>query len=491
MSSPLENLEPRYVWRHFDTIRQTPRPSKHEEKIVDVIRSWAKERGFEVLQDTAGGIGNVIVRVPATPGHENAPTVVLQGHVDMVCEKNSDVEFDFMNDPIQVVVDGDWVRSVGTTLGADNGIGVATGMAIADDPDAVHGPLELLLTIDEETGLTGAMDLDGSLITGRIMINLDTEEDGAVYIGCAGGADSTAEFSISRRTALIGSVPLKMTVRGLKGGHSGVDIHENRGNAIKIAVRTLLSALEQELELDLISLEGGSKHNAIPREAFAVFRLPEASVAAMREIIETRLAGFKEELGAMDPDLEIVLEELEDGEDIEKPMNIHARDRLLHALNGIPHGVLAMSREVPGLVETSNNLAVINTEETRAVLTTSHRSSVMPSLFAVQSQVRSICVLAGATVEVHDAYPGWKPNPDSPIVKTMVEVYEELFGKKPELKAIHAGLECGLLLEKVPDMDIVSIGPEIRNPHSPDERVQISSVQRFYEAVKGVLAKLA
>jgi len=491
MSSPLENLAPRYVWRHFDTIRQTPRPSKHEEKIVEVIKSWAAERGFEVLQDTAGGVGNVIVRVPATPGHENAPTVVLQGHVDMVCEKNSDVEFDFMNDPIEVVVDGDWVRSVGTTLGADNGIGVATGMAVADDPDTVHGPLELLMTIDEETGLTGAMDLDGSLISGRIMINLDTEEDGQVYIGCAGGADSTAEFSISRRTALIGSVPLKMTVSGLKGGHSGVDIHENRGNAIKIAVRTLLAALEQELELDLISIDGGSKHNAIPREAFAVFRLPGVSISVMREIIGTQLAAFKEELGSMDPDLEIVLEQLEDDDDIEKPMNIHARDRLLHALNGIPHGVLAMSREVPGLVETSNNLAVINTEETRAVLTTSHRSSVMPSLFAVQSQVRSICVLAGATVEVHDAYPGWKPNPDSPIVKTMVEVYREQFGKEPELKAIHAGLECGLLLEKVPDMDIVSIGPEIRNPHSPDERVQISSVQRFYEAVKGVLAKLA
>jgi dipeptidase D len=270
-----------------------------------------------------------------------------------------------------------------------------------------------------------------------------------------------------------------------------VDIHENRGNAIKIAVRTLLAGLEKELELDLISIDGGSKHNAIPREAFAVFRLPGASVGVMREIIDAQVAGFKEELGTMDPDLEIVLEQLEDDGTVEKPMNIHARDRLLHALNGIPHGVLAMSREVPGLVETSNNLAVVATEETRAVLTTSHRSSVMPSLFAVQSQVRSICVLAGATVEIHDAYPGWKPNPDSPIVRTMVEVYREKFGKEPDLKAIHAGLECGLLLEKVPDMDIVSIGPEIRNPHSPDERVQISSVQRFYEAVKGVLAKVA
>ncbi len=487
MSSPLEGLEPRHIWQHFDGIRKVPRPSKHEEKVVEHVLAWAKDRGFEVLRDQ---VGNLVVKVPATPGHENAPTVVLQGHLDMVCEKNTDVEFDFMNDPIQVTVEGDWVKAVGTTLGADNGIGVAAGMAIADDPDAVHGPLELLLTLDEETGLTGAMGLDGSMLEGRIMINLDTEEDGAIYIGCAGGADSTAEFPLSRRRALLGSIPARLVVRGLRGGHSGVDIHENRANAIKLAVRTLLKAIETGLEIDLVSLEGGSKHNAIPRESFAVVRLPRVSFDEMAGIVESCRADFAEEF-PNEPGLEMALERLDDTDEYHRPMNVHNRDRLLHALNGIPHGVLAMSRDVPGLVETSNNLAVITTEETRAVLTTSHRSSVMPALYGVQGQVRSICVLAGASVEVHDAYPGWKPNPDSPTVRLAAEVHQRLFGKAPELKAIHAGLECGLLLDKVPDMDIISIGPVIRNPHSPDEAVQISSVANFYRFLKEILAELA
>ncbi len=487
MSSPLEGLEPRHIWQHFDGIRKVPRPSKHEEKVVEHVLAWAKDRGFEVLRDQ---VGNLVIKVPATPGHENAPTVVLQGHLDMVCEKNTDVEFDFMNDPIQVIVEGDWVKAVGTTLGADNGIGVAAGMAIADDPDAVHGPLELLLTLDEETGLTGAMGLDGSMLEGRIMINLDTEEDGAVYIGCAGGADSTAEFPLSRRRALLGSIPARLVVRGLRGGHSGVDIHENRANAIKLSVRTLLKAIAAGLEIDLVSLEGGSKHNAIPRESFAVVRLPKVSFDEMAGIVESCRTDFAEEF-PNEPGLEMALERLDDTDEYHRPMNVHNRDRLLHALNGIPHGVLAMSRDVPGLVETSNNLAVLTTEETRAVLTTSHRSSVMPALYGVQGQVRSICVLAGASVEVHDAYPGWKPNPDSPTVRLAAEVHQRLFGKAPELKAIHAGLECGLLLDKVPGMDIISIGPVIKNPHSPDEAVQISSVANFYRFLKEILAELA
>jgi len=487
MSSPLEGLEPRHIWQHFDGIRKVPRPSKHEEKVVEHVLAWAKDRGFEVLRDQ---VGNLVIRVPATPGHESAPTVVLQGHLDMVCEKNTNVDFDFMNDPIQVEVEGDWVKAVGTTLGADNGIGVAAGMAIADDPEAVHGPLELLMTLDEETGLTGAMGLDGSMLSGRIMINLDTEEDGAVYIGCAGGADSIAEFPLSRRRALLGSIPARLVVRGLRGGHSGVDIHENRANAIKLAVRTLLRALDQEFEVDLVSLEGGSKHNAIPRESFTVIRLPEASFDGMAGVVEAARSDFADEF-PNEPGLEMVLERLQEADEYLRPVNVQSRDRLLHALNGIPHGVLAMSRDVPGLVETSNNLAVITTQESRAVLTTSHRSSVMPALYGVQSQVRSVCLLAGATVEIHDAYPGWKPNPDSPTVRLAASVHERLFGTAPELKAIHAGLECGLLLDKVPGMDIISIGPVIKNPHSPDEVVQISSVARFYTFLKEILAELA
>ncbi len=488
MSSPLLSLEPKLLWRHFDDIRKTPRPSKHEEKIIEHILSWAGEKGFEVRRDD---VGNVVVAVPATPGHENAPTIVLQGHVDMVCEKNSDVEHDFMNDPLDVYVDGDWVKARGTTLGSDNGVGVAAGMAITEDPESVHGPLELLLTIDEETGLTGAMGLDASIINGTIMINLDTEEDESVYFGCAGGADSTATFPIARRRAGLDTAPFKLAVTGLRGGHSGVDIHENRANAIKLAVRVLLKAIDDGVEVDLVSMEGGSKHNAIPREAFAVIRLPKDQKATFEAILPECQKDFEEEFSSIDPDLKLKLEALDDTADYQRPMNVHHRDRLLQALNGLPHGVLAMSREVPGLVESSNNVAVINTEDSQAVLTTSHRSSVTPALLAIQGQVASTCKLGGAEVQVHDGYPGWKPNPDSPIVKKSVEVYEKLFNVTPELKAIHAGLECGLLIEKKPGMDVVSIGPEIKNAHSPDEMVQISSVQKFYRHLRALLEELA
>ena len=278
MSSPLEALEPKLLWQHFDTIRQIPRPSKHEEKIIEGVKSWAAERGFEVVQDAAG---SMTIKVPATPGHEDAPTVILQGHLDMVGEKNSDVDHDFMTQGIEVEVDGDWVQAKGTTLGADNGIGVAAGMAIADDPDAVHGPLELLCTVDGEAGLTGAKDLDPSIVSGRIMLTLDTEEDGAIYIGCAGGADSIAKIKTARRTALLNSVPLKLSVTGLRGGHSGLNIIENRGNAIKLAARVLQTALGQGVEIDLVSIDGGSKHNAIPREAFAQCRCDKGQVDAL------------------------------------------------------------------------------------------------------------------------------------------------------------------------------------------------------------------
>jgi dipeptidase D len=488
MSSPLESLEPKLLWQHFDTIRQTPRPSKHEEKIIETVKSWAAERGFEVLQDSAGSLS---IKVPATPGHENAPIIVLQGHLDMVCEKNSDVEHDFMTEGIEVEVDGDWVQAKGTTLGADNGIGVAAAMAIADDPDVIHGPLELLCTIDEETGLTGAKDLDPAIVSGRIMLNLDTEEDGAIYIGCAGGADSVATLKTARRAASLGSAPVKVAVTGLRGGHSGLNILENRGNAIKLTTRILLAAIEDGVELDLVSIDGGSKHNAIPREAFAVCRVDKTQIDALKVVVESCGGDFREEFGASDPDLEVTVEELDDDDERRNVLNVHARDRLLRVLNGLPHGVLSMSRDVDGLVETSNNLAVVINKGDHSEITVSYRSSIMPVLYAVRSQVDSIFRLAGADVHVDDAYPGWKPNPDSPIVKTTGAVYERLFGEKAELKAIHAGLECGLLIEKIPDMDVTSIGPQIENAHSPEERVQISSVQKFYKHLAALLEELA
>jgi len=488
MSSPLESLEPKLVWSHFDAIRNIPRPSKHEEQISEYVDSWSAERGFEVLTDAAG---NRVVRVPASSGHEDAPTVVLQGHLDMVCEKNSDVERDFMSQGIEVEVDGDWVVAKGTTLGADNGVGVAAAMAIAVDPEAVHGPLEILCTVDEETGLTGAKQLDSSIISGRVMINLDTEEDGEIYIGCAGGADIMAALPLSRRRGLLASVPVRLVVRGLRGGHSGLNIIENRGNAIKLAARTLLAALDAGIEIDLVALEGGSKHNAIPREAFATCRVHRSDVERLRGVADSSRQDFEQEFSASDPDLEVVIEPLDDGDELQSVLNVHARDRLLRLIDGLPHGVLSMSRDVPGLVETSNNLAVVSTDGGHASVTASFRSSIMPALHAVGRQITSICHQAGATVEMDDAYPGWKPNPNSPIVKKTAEVFERVLGSQPELKAIHAGLECGLLIDKIPGMDVVSIGPEIQNAHSPEERVQISSVQRFYKTLKALLEDLA
>ncbi len=485
---PLNSLEPELLWSNFAAICGIPHPSKHEDQISEHVQNWARERDLEVACDEAGSI---VVRVPATPGHEEAATVILQGHLDMVGEKNSDCEHNFETDPIKVVVEDDWVSADGTTLGADNGVGVAAAMAIVDDVEAVHGPLEILCTVDEETGLTGAKQLDADMLSGRIMINLDTEEDGAIYFGCAGGADTNGELGFSRRRALLGTLPVRLAVRGLRGGHSGLNIIENRGNAVKLATRTLLAVIEGGIELDLVSFAGGSKHNAIPREAFAVCRVDKGCLAKLEGILEQCAADFREEYLASDPEVEVVLEKLDDADEYIEVLNVHARDRLLHLLSAMPHGVLSMSRDVPGLVETSNNLAVVKVEDTRAWVNTSHRSSVMPALFAVREQVRSVCDLAGANVTVDDAYPGWKPNPDSPIVKKTAEVHQRLFASEPAIKAIHAGLECGLLIEKLPGLDAVSIGPEIRNAHSPEEMVQISSVQRFYKLLKALLEDLA
>lgn len=488
MSSPLTNLEPRILWNHFDGIRNTPRPSKHEEKIIAHLKKWGADGGHQVHQDAAGTLS---IHVAATSGHEGAATIVLQNHMDMVCEKNSDVDHDFMTEGIKVAVDGDWVHAIGTTLGADNGVGLAAAMAVVDDPEAVHGPLELLCTVDEETGLTGAMQLDPTIVSGRIMLNLDTEEDGAVYIGCAGGADSNASLPLTRRTGLQDSMPVRLAVRGLRGGHSGLNIIENRGNAIRFAVETILKAMEQDPDIDVVGFDSGTKHNAIPREAFVTLRILKNRIEDFKTTMAGCQRGFEEEFGSLEPDIELTLEEMDESPENQNVLDRGVRDVFLRLIDSLPHGVLAMSRDVPGLVETSSNLAVVRTSEDSAQFVCSHRSSVMPALLAVRRRVGSIFRQAGATVVIRDSYPGWKPNPNSPIVQTTVKVFENLFGTTPDLKAIHAGLECGLLIEKVPDMDCVSIGPQIENAHSPEEKVQISSVQRFYTHLKGVLAQLA
>jgi dipeptidase D len=488
MASPLENVEPRVLWQQFDAIRQIPRPSKNEGRVAAYVLEQAKKLGLAAERDKAG---NVIVRVPATRGHEQAPVTVLQGHLDMVCEKNSDVPFDFDQDPIAVRVEGDVVTATGTTLGADNGLGVAAALAVAQDPSVVHGPLELLFTVDEETGLTGAANLEGGRLTGRRMINLDTEEDGALYVGCAGGATTTSTIPITREPAHLGSVPVKLRVLGLKGGHSGVDIHENRGNALKLLARALATVQRGGLPLDLCSLGGGSKHNAIPREAEAVLRVAKGDVAKLKEMVATEEGHYRSQYGATDPELRLTVAEMDDDEKTRRVFSAESAARVRRALGACPHGVLAMSRDVPGLVETSNNLAVVTTGEKHVTITTSSRSSVAEALTATLDQVRSVFRLAGAEVKESDGYPGWKPNLASPVLATTKAVFQRLFGKEPLIKAIHAGLECGLIGEKVPGMDMVSIGPQIENPHSPSERCYISTVSRFYSLLKETLKELA
>lgn len=488
MSSPLESLEPSPVWSQFDAIRQIPRPSKHEERVAAHVVRWAEQEGFAVRHDESG---NLVIVVPASRGREDAPRVVLQSHLDMVCEKNAGVEHDFMTDPIELEVEGDWVSAVGTTLGADNGLGAAAAMAVAVDPRIEHGPLELLFTLDEETGLNGASALDPAIVTGRLLVNLDTEEDDAVYIGCAGAHGLAATFALERAAASPRRRRFELAVRGLRGGHSGIDILENRGNAVKIAARLLVAAIEEETDFDLIAFDGGSKRNAIARECFVHLALEPAAAERLEALAEILRAELGAELGTADPGLALDLTAPAAGGPDWPPIVRRDRDRLLRAINAIPHGVVAMSREVPALVETSNNLAVVTTEDSRARVLCSLRSSVPAAVAGTLQSLRSIFQLAGAEIRDEGGYPGWKPDPESPIVQQTVEVYRRLFGERPEIKAVHAGLECGILAQKIPGLDAVSIGPEIRNPHSPDEKARISSVQKFYRLLGSLLADLA
>jgi dipeptidase D len=485
MSDVLGQLEPRSVWGHFSEMTGVPRPSKHEERVAAWVRSVAEKNGFEVRSDE---IGNLVVVVPATPGREGAPVVILQGHLDMVCEKNKDAEHDFMNDPIRPRVDGDWVYATGTTLGADNGLGVAAALACATDPDVAHGPLELLFTLDEETGLTGAQRLDGSMLQGRTLLNLDSEEDGVIFAGCAGGADTHLILSPTKKAATPGGTSHAVEVGGLRGGHSGLNIHENRGNAVKILARLLDRMAAEGVAYELATIEGGSAHNAIPREARAVLHLPDDGKARLEEALVPFTKDVKAELKGIDEGVEISVAPAQDGDEV---MDAADRDRLISLLMALPHGVLGMSQELPGLVETSNNVATVNAENGRIKIIVSSRSSVGPTQDALLASIRAVGSLAGSDVHTHDGYPGWKPNMASPVLGVVREVYGELWDAEPKVTAIHAGLECGLLGEKIPGIDMVSFGPQIEGAHSPEERIQISSVARFWDALKETLDRLS
>ena len=476
-----EGLKPELLWKHFAALANIPRCSKNEAAAAQYVKDWAAEKGFEASVDD---MGNVLVRVPGTAGLEAAPAVVLQGHLDMVGEKDSDSPHDFDKDPIPVKIEGDWISAEGTTLGADNGVGLAASLAVGEDPDAAHGPLELLFTVDEETGLTGAQGLKAGFVTGKTMLNLDSEEEGAVYVGCAGGADSAIDLPVTREAAAGEAVAVK--VSGLRGGHSGLDINTGRGNAIQL-LAWYLTRLTDETDFALVAFAGGDKHNAIPREATATVLLPEGGKAKAEALLAATLADAKTILGGCDAGVAMALGAGEPGD----ALSAGSRDAFLDLVLALPHGVLAMSQDVDGLVETSTNLAVARLEADGAHMEESTRSSVMPALAMAQQGIFALARVAGATPSTHGGYPGWQPNMDSEVLNKTKAVHEELFGKVPEVKAIHAGLECGIIGEAMGGMDMISFGPEIHNPHSPSECMKISTVAPFYELVKGVLAALA
>jgi dipeptidase D len=477
-----ENLAPEALWKHFEAVCKTPHCSGDEKALGDYAAAFARENGCRSRRDT---VGNVLVEVPASPGRENAPIVVLQGHLDMVCEKNSDTPHDFAKDPIDAYVDGDWMKARGTTLGADNGMGVAAALAVIEDRNCIHGPLELLFTVDEETGLNGAGGLVPGSLKGRILLNLDSEEEGVFFIGCAGGADSEIVLPIRRKSSAKGEA-LKITLSGLRGGHSGLDIDTGRGNALQLLARMLFNSI---IPFDLVHLEGGNKHNAIPREAFAHVLVAKARVDGFKEAVQKRFDEIRYEYKVVEKETALKFEAAAGRRKM--PMDEASRSAFLSLLLGLPHGVMAMSREIQGLVETSNNVAIVRCLDKKVKIHTSSRSSIASALEATRAKVEAVAKISGAKIKHLKGYPGWNPDLSSPLLKTMKQVYQTLTGKEPEVKAVHAGLECGIIGEKFPGMDMISFGPDLSNPHSPDEKVRIPSVARFYGLVTATLSALA
>lgn len=464
-------------------ICQIPRPSKKEEKIAAYVSDFAAKHNLQCTIDEAG---NVLIKKPATPGFENRSGVILQCHLDMVCEKNSDTMHDFDIDPILPWIDGNWVKAKGTTLGADDGIGIAAALAILEATDISHGPLEALFTMDEETGLTGAFALKPGQLEGRILINLDSEDEGQLFIGCAGGKDTVATMPIETEEVPSGHVAYKVSLTGLKGGHSGDDINKGLGNAVKLMNRFLWNARET-FEIALADFNAGNLRNAIAREAFAVFTVPGENEKQVLDFAKAYCNEIREELRVTEPDISFVIERAEMPEMV---LNSALQADLLDALYACPHGVIAMSRDIPNFVETSTNLASVKFIDKKIVITTSQRSSVESSKKDVADMVASVFYLMQADV-VHSAgYPGWKPNPDSAILRISVEAYRRLFAQEPQVLAIHAGLECGLVGAIYPGMDMVSFGPTIKGAHSPDERLDIASTVKFWELTLEVLKNI-
>jgi len=481
--SVIGNLEPKMVWKHFDEIRKIPRCSKHEEKIREYIIDFAKKNNLKYKTDKTG---NVVISKQAISGLTEKTTVVLQGHMDMVCEKNSDVEHDFTKDPLKLKLKGDILTADGTTLGADNGIGLAISLAILEDTKLKHGPLEALFTVDEETGLTGAFAMSSDMLTGKILLNLDSEDFGVVTVGCAGGGESKITLPLKKQSIKDDFEIHTVKVSGLRGGHSGVDIHEQRGNAVKLLTRLLWKAMDNS-KFYLSDIKGGDKHNAIPREAYAIVGIDKSTKNKFISTINAEGKNILEEIKPIDPKFKVAIEK---GEKIKTTLTDNSQTKLLNLLHGLPHGVDKMSYDIPGLVETSTNLATVKINENNALISLSTRSSIKSALLNFRDRIRSIAELSGAKVKEDTPYPGWKPNLDSNILELSKKIFKNMFGKDPKVEAIHAGLECGIIGEKFPGMDMISIGPTIKYPHSPEEQVHVSTVNKFYKYVLKILENI-
>ena len=485
MSEGINIIDPKLLWNNFYQLTQIPRPSNHEEQVQEFVYNFGKQLGLETIKDEAG---NIIIRKPATPGMEDRKGVILQGHLDMVPQKNSDKIHDFNTDPIEAFVDGDWVTANGTTLGADNGIGVAAAMALLQSTDLEHGPIEALFTATEETGMDGAEGLNSGVLQGDILLNMDSEDEGELYVGCAGGEDATIRFIYFEEIVPAEMTAFKLNITGLKGGHSGMDIILQRGNANQVFFR-LLNEAYLSTGARLSGITGGSLRNAIPREAFGVVVVDSSKVDAFRLIIENEFQVVKNELAVTEPELKLSLT----NEDLPTALiDLKTQENLTKGVLACPNGVIRMSDSMPGLVETSTNLASVKSDAASKTIDIAclMRSSVDSAKESLGKRIAAVFSMAGAQVTFTGAYPGWQPNMQSPILKTMQEVYQTKFGKIPEIKAIHAGLECGILGGIYPNWDMISFGPTIRFPHSPDEKVNIKTVQKFWDFLVEILKNI-
>lgn len=479
----LTQLYPQPLWQWFEQICAIPHPSKHEHALSQHIQQWAKAQGLAVVEDK---VGNLIIRKPATAGMENCKIVVLQAHIDMVPQKNADKVHNFETDPIEAYVDGDWVKARGTTLGSDNGIGMSSALAILGSKDIKHGPLEVLLTIDEEAGMTGAFGLEAGYLDAEILINTDSEQEGEIYMGCAGGVDAQISVPMSWQAPEQSNASFSLTMSGLKGGHSGVNIHLGRGNANKLLARFLFK-YSDELALELVSFSGGSLRNAIPREANVQLMLPAENVEALKQAIESFQALVREELAVADPAMLLTLAAIDTPT---KVMDEEAQNTLIDLLHASPNGVIRMSDEIEGVTETSLNIGVISTEDESVEILCLIRSLIDSGREEVTGMLTALSNLSGASIDLSGAYPGWKPDTSSPVMAIVRDTYNDIYKKDPTVMVIHAGLECGLFKEPYPHMDMVSIGPTIRYPHSPDEMVNITTVGQYWELLLAVLERI-